>query len=71
MGRRGRDVETGQRGEETQYGEERWQWQQNRQSHIHVWWIKIIRDTYLGSEQSKPQTRLQGPDFQGAEDKIL
>ena len=43
-------VERG-RGTENWSGVERWQ---NGQSHIHVWWIKIRRDT-LGARDPSPK----------------
>ena len=36
------------------FGAERWQWQWNRWSHIHMWWIKIGRDT-LGVSDPSPR----------------
>ena len=49
-------METQGRGEETQCGADRWQWRQNRhgQSHIHMCWIKIGRDT-LGAGSPSPR----------------
>ena len=60
MGRRGRDTE---RGGEAWRGVKR---QQNRWSHIQVWWIKIRRDT---SGARDPSPKSDYPGFQHQEDK--
>ena len=58
MGRRVRDAELQGRGMQTQCGSKR-QW--NRQSHIHLWWIKFGKDV-LGARDSshRPDHAAQG-----------
>ena len=41
----GAEMQNGQKGIETPCGVERWQ-RQNGWSYIHLWWIKIRRDTF-------------------------
>ena len=54
MSRRDGDLEMGWRREKTRCGIERCSGMGHRESHSHVWWIKIWRDT-LGASDSSPR----------------
>ena len=58
----GTEIRNRQKGKETQCGAERQKWHQNEPSYIHVWWIKIRRNTL---EMSIPSPKpVCSPGFQ-------
>ena len=61
MDRKGRNMEMGQKIEETRCGTERQQQNGHGRSHIHVWWVDIGIDTLGVSDPSpRPDCTAQG-----------